>query len=136
MTFYCASKTRHADKWKALRAAGNPVNSTWIDEAGPGDTLDFAHLWVRCVTEASEADALLLYCDHDDGPEILKGALVEVGAALGAGKPVFAVGVKDWQGSWVNHPLVIRCRDIQDAVERIRQHTACRDAAAYEAEEG
>ena len=34
MAIYTASKTKHADKWRALRSAGYPIISTWIDEAG------------------------------------------------------------------------------------------------------
>lgn len=35
-TIYFASKTRHAPRWRALRDAGVPTASTWIDEAGEG----------------------------------------------------------------------------------------------------
>jgi hypothetical protein len=87
---YIASKTTHANRWKELRAAGHPIISTWIDEAGPGETSDFPDLWTRCIDEASACDALIVYCE--DG-ETLKGAWVEVGAALALNRPVLGVGV-------------------------------------------
>lgn len=37
---YGASRTSHAEKWKAWRSAGLPIVSSWIDEAGPGQTKD------------------------------------------------------------------------------------------------
>ena len=85
---YIASKTRHADKWRALRASGTTILSTWIDEAGTGETQDFADLWIRCVREAATCDALVFYAECGD---VLKGAFVEVGAALAAGRPVYIV---------------------------------------------
>ena len=111
MKVYVASKTKHAGKWLALRASGLAVNSTWIDEAGVGESACFIDLWIRCVREASRADALLLYVEPGD---VLKGALVEVGAALGCGVPVHVVGAPD--GSWVNHPLVRRHESLEDAL--------------------
>ena len=92
MQFYVASKTKHAPMWQELRAAGVPVLSTWIDEAGEDQTVDYAELAERCVREILVADAVLLYCEPG---EILKGALVEVGAALAAGKEVRCVGECD-----------------------------------------
>lgn len=84
---YVASKTAHAPMWRDLRERGTPIVSTWIDEAGAGETPARSDLWRRCVVEASTADALVLY----QGPgEVLKGALVEAGAALARGVPVHA----------------------------------------------
>lgn len=86
---YTASRTVHAPRWLALRDRGVRINATWIDEAGEGQSVDFSALAVRSLSEASSADILLLYCE---GGERLKGALVEVGAALAAGKEVRCVG--------------------------------------------
>ena len=93
MSIYVASKTKHADLWKAMRAAGYPINSTWIDEAGVGETLDFNDLWTRCINEAAYCDALVVYREPDD---VLKGAWVELGAALSHDRPVMAVGLRDF----------------------------------------
>jgi hypothetical protein len=133
MSIYTASRTRHAHRWIEARANGIRINSTWIDAddaslsvavAPSGDSWD-AHwthpmvdLWRRCVEEARDADALILY--REDGEE-LKGALVEAGAALGAGKPVFAVGFNgpnDMKAfSFLYHPMVLQCEDLETAFE-------------------
>lgn len=89
---YIASKVRHASKWLALRAAGVPIVSTWIDEAGDYATLDWPDLWRRCITEASNAAACIVYVEPGD---VLKGALLEMGAAMASGVPVFWVGPID-----------------------------------------
>lgn len=86
---YVASKTTHAARWRELRARGVLVVASWIDEAGEGESADYADLATRCIEEAASADATLLYCEPG---EVLKGALVEVGAALAAGKQVRCVG--------------------------------------------
>ena len=90
---YIASKTIHADRWRKLRLMGYPINSTWIDEAGAGESKDLADLWRRCVAEASSAEVLVLYRQPS---ETLKGGWVELGAALASGVPVFAVGIEEY----------------------------------------
>lgn len=109
---YTASRTHHAARWRALRDAGVPVVSTWIDEAGAGESTSLVDLWRRCVAEASSAATFVLY--HEPGDDPLKGAFVEAGAALAAGVPVFVVGHPP--GSWVNHPLVRRYADLDSAM--------------------
>lgn len=107
---YVASKSRHGQMWRDLRGDGLPICSTWIDESDGGATADWGDLWSRCVAEASSADALLAL--HVDGEE-WKGAFVEIGAALAAGRPVFVVGKPP--GSWVHHPLVTLVPDLGQA---------------------
>jgi hypothetical protein len=111
---YIASKTKHADKWRKLRAKGHDIISTWIDEAGQGESKDLADLAERCINEAKSADRLILYCESED---FLKGALVEVGAALGAGVPVYVVGYCDSVVSALNnHPLWKDCLSLNEAL--------------------
>lgn len=112
---YFASKVKWAHKWRALREAGIPINSTWIDEVRNKQSLSLPDLWTRCVNEAKSAKAVILFVETG---EILKGALVEVGAALGNGVRVLVVGEVD--GSWVNHPLCTKCGSVNDALELVR----------------
>jgi hypothetical protein len=112
---YAASLTKHAPRRLALRAAGAPLVSTWLDEWGPGESPSMRDLWIRNVREAAAADALVLY--HEAG-DVLKGAFVEVGAALACDVPVFVVG--DPPGSWVAHPSVHRCPSLNEALRQIR----------------
>lgn len=108
---YIASKAKHYELWLDYRnRLGFPIISTWIDEAAPGATVDWKDLWQRCVAEARACDVLICY--HQPG-EALKGALVEIGAALSANKPVILVGAPD--GSWPKHPLIRRTSGIDRA---------------------
>lgn len=68
----------------------------------------------------TSADRLVLYVEPDDFP--LKGALVEVGIAIGAGVPIFVVAPSveiDASfrplGSWINNPLVRRVETVEGA---------------------
>lgn len=90
---YIASKTKHAARWIALRASGTPIISTWIDEAGEGQSADLNDLWVRCIRESSSCKVLIAYREPD---EMLKGGWVEIGAALQARVPVYAVGLEQY----------------------------------------
>jgi hypothetical protein len=90
---YIASKTVHAPRWIGLRSMGAPIISTWIDEAGVGQTADFHDLWERCLSEASSCAVLVAYRQRD---EIFKGGWVEIGAALASGVPVYAVGLEEF----------------------------------------
>ena len=98
MTVYVASRTRHAAKWRALRDSGLRVISTWIDEAGAGETSDWPDLWRRCLGEAVKADVFLLYAEAGD---VLRGALIEAGARLAWGGSVYYCGPDEAIGSLV-----------------------------------
>ena len=108
---YVASKTAHAFMWQHHRAIGVPIISTWIDEAGPGESTDLADLWRRCIAEASSAAALVLY---RGGDEVLKGAWAEVGVALASGVPVFAVGIDEFS---IRHAAgITECETLAEAI--------------------
>lgn len=109
-----ASQPQRPALWRGLRDDGWNIVSSWIDEAGEGETADFGDLWLRIEREVSESAGVILYAELEDFP--LKGAYVEAGMALGMGKPV-AVVVPGADllhprsmapiGSWICHP---RCR--------------------------
>lgn len=117
---YVASKTKHAARWRHLRAAGLPIVSSWIDEAEPHQSPSLEDLWRRNVDEASTACALLVYVEAN---ETMKGALVEIGAALARGVPVFWVGPTDGpSGEYTvsHHRLVRKVVSIAQAVREAR----------------
>jgi hypothetical protein len=108
-----ASVRARPEMWKRLRdRCGWRITSTWIDEAGEGETQSFSELWERIGLEIARAEGLILYAEASDLP--LKGALVECGMALGMGKRVAVVlpGMEIEpnsmrpMGSWMAHPLV------------------------------
>ncbi len=111
---YVASKTKHAEMWRQLRGNGAPIISSWIDEARRGQTADHAELSERCISEISRASSLLLYCEPED---ILRGALIEAGAALTLGKRVFCVGhCESLSVVFQKHRLWNSCESVRDAI--------------------
>lgn len=118
-----ASIPERSAMWRRFRDHdGVDITSSWIDEAGEGQTASFAELWDRIEREIGAATRLVLYAEQDDFP--LKGALIEAGIALGMGKPVTVClpGVKlDGRthrpiGSWIEFRRVSRCDDIRAAL--------------------
>lgn len=114
MTLYTASKTIHAPKWREIRSLGFPIISTWIDEAGLGESKSLTDLWRRCIDEASKAEITLVYREPD---EILKGAFIEVGAALSNKRNVMAIGCSEF--SFVHHPYVTQYETLGQALKVI-----------------
>lgn len=113
---YIASKVKHAHRWQFLRdVVGEPVISTWIDEAGEGQSSDLADLWQRCIAEASSARVLILYREPD---EVLKGGWVELGAALASGVTVIAVGIEEF--TVAHDKRIIPAEDMKHAIELAR----------------
>ncbi len=100
-----------------------PIIASWIDEAGAGNTEDFGVLWERIRQDVSAATHVVVFACTADFT--LKGALVEVGMAIAAGKPIRLVLARDVAleprscrpiGSWINHPLVKRFESIEAAL--------------------
>jgi hypothetical protein len=127
--FYVASHASLPERpamWRDLRDRGVKITSSWIDEAGEGETVCMTDLWQRIIYEVGESDALILYVEAGDFP--LKGALIEVGAALGMGKRVMVVapGVALERpsmrplGSWAAHGLVTLHPSIRHALTHAR----------------
>jgi len=122
LRFYAASRVRHADMWRRLRDDGFHVSSSWIDEAGPGQTADLSELWKRVEREVRDATVLVLYVEPDDFP--LKGALVETGMALASSVPIIVVSPgctfepPSYRpiGSWIRHPLCRFAASIVDGL--------------------
>lgn len=93
MQFYTAGKTWMAHKFKHLRDnLGLPIQSRWIDLDNDSDFVlnCKGDLWQLCLEDVTQSDFLLLY--SEDFEEEQRGALVEIGMAYGANKPVYAIG--------------------------------------------
>jgi len=122
--YYVASRASIPERpamWRRFRQQGVAIRSTWIDEAGPGETASFSDLWARIQAEMSVSSVLVLYIEDGDLP--LKGAYIEVGMALGLGIPVRVVADDepyDRLGNWVGHPAVTRFETVEDALELSR----------------
>ena len=111
---YVASKTVHAATWRKWRDEyGIKIISTWIDEADAGQSACLRDLSARCIEEAKRCERFVLYCD---GEEILKGALLECGAALASGIDVYCIGdCPSISKVFEKHPLWHKCNDIPAA---------------------
>lgn len=117
MKMAVASKTKHAEMWKLLRETGYPIISTWIDEAGPGETDDFEDLAKRCINDVITADLLLLYAEPG---EILKGALIEAGACLGSDNYVVLAGECESLSSvFKEHPNWLSFPSLDEALKAV-----------------
>jgi hypothetical protein len=118
-----ASVPERSEMWRKFRAEGWPIISSWIDEAGEGETADYSELWTRIHGELMKSRRLIFYAETRDFP--LKGAFVEVGIALGMRIPVCVVlpgvvleGRTDRPiGSWIRHPGVFLFETVQEALE-------------------
>lgn len=108
---YMASKTKHASRWRMLRdELGEPIISTWIDN---GETADLADIWKRCIEEASTCAVLIVYRESD---EVLNGSWAEIGAALAADTPIYAVGMEEL----TDHRGITHCTTIESAIAAAR----------------
>lgn len=113
---YMASKAvAHGPRWQALREEGWPIISTWIDESETGATLDWPDLWERCISEAVSAEVCIVYMEPG---EVLKGAWVEVGAALATGVHVIGVGIDAFSIS--KSGKIITAASLEEALELAR----------------
>lgn len=122
MKIYVASRAsipERSQMWREMRASGYPIVSTWIDEAGPGQTSDMSALWSRIENEIRSCSGLILYVERGDLP--LKGAFVECGMAIAMGRPVAVVcrEPEAYLGSWLKHPCVTVFGTIEAAYEWI-----------------
>ncbi|WP_411839681.1 hypothetical protein [Paracoccus sp. ME4] len=113
---YMASKAvAHGSRWQALRDEGWPIISTWIDESEVGATLDWPDLWDRCLSEVVSAEVCIVYMEPG---EVLKGAWVEVGAALAAGVHVIGVGIDAF--SIAKSGKIIMAGSLEEALDLAR----------------
>ena len=114
-SFYVASKVKHAEMWKRVaRETGIRIVSTWIHEAGEGQTVDYTELSQRCISEISGASAFILYCEPG---EVHKGALIESGVALTMGVHVYCVGTCDSLNRVFSaHPLWHESKSVNAAI--------------------
>jgi hypothetical protein len=113
---YCVSLVR---AWLlALQAAGVPFNASWLtwqfnSDAALEPTQDeWEEHSDRCSREAAEADITLFVAQ--DGENHF-GALLEVGAALSAGKRVFLVSPHEWPFLRCNP----RCRSFETLADAV-----------------
>ena len=119
-TVYVSSKIKHAEMWRNLRLQGWNISSSWIDQPKEFDSGTLSGMWDRYVEECRSCDFLLVY--REPG-EQLKGALIEVGAALAGGAKVIVIGDVPELGTSHYHPLVAFAGSIDQALNQIQRAT-------------
>lgn len=118
-----ASAPMYPRLWKEFRSKGYPIISSWIDQAGPGETESMEVLWSLITNEIRHATVLCFYSEITDLP--VKGALVEVGMALMHNIPVYVrvpginsrVTLTRILGSWMNHPNIIPFDSLENMMD-------------------
>lgn len=127
MKIYVASKFSRARIWKKLFAEWRSqtgldieICARWVNEyAGlVPDHPQFCKIgWRHDIEDVKNSHLLMIYATTD---EKLRGALVEVGAALAFKKPVIAIGNHPDYGTWQHHELVHVVEDFTAAKELVR----------------
>ena len=123
---YTASKIRHAGKWRDLRIAHPDIHFTarwpYLETEVPPTPEQGAIFWPDDFTDIENADFVLAYGADGD---VLRGALVEVGAALATGRRVIIVADDTvGLGTWQYHPHVLKANNIRHAFNIAKMLTA------------
>lgn len=115
---YIASKTKHALKWKRLRADGINIISTWIDYVGNETDANMPDICERCISESNKCEAMIIYAEYGD---YLKGAFIEMGIALGRRcVNIYMVGnVLPENSAFIHDKNVLKVHTIEEALEKI-----------------
>jgi hypothetical protein len=123
---YIASKAKHRPRWRDFRdVMGYDIISKWIDtedtyigiSVADNSDLDYTKLWRECVQDVKDCDVLVMYVEEG---ERMKGALIELGIALGLRKEIIVTGPLGDNGTWHHHDLVeVSDKSIEDLMEYI-----------------
>lgn len=111
---YIASKVEHAPKLAKIAVDGVHVNSRWIDLAAIGQSRmkPVSHWQQENFDDIASAHAFVFYVEPGDN---LKGALVELGYAIGIERSVWIAGDGhgvDVKVSGFDEPLRLPHRDV------------------------
>jgi hypothetical protein len=121
LKIYTASKLAKAQMWEELGKADHIfLSSRWLKhvKVGTPDSPDNAYyFWQENIDDVKECDRLVVYGTED---EHLRGALVEVGAALAFDKFVDVIGEHPDYGTWQFHPNIFHHKTIEDWLEHLR----------------
>jgi hypothetical protein len=118
--------------WRTLREQGHSIISSWIDEAGPGESPSREDLINRCLQEASSAERIIWYVEATDFP--FKLAWGEICVGLFSGVPVFIVAGEDVTDDMLaqlpQHHRVLRCATIEEALVAVPRPLAIKAPGA------
>ena len=134
-TIYSAGKTWHAGVFRQLRdLLGYNIIARWIDLDPESDFVknEKGRLWSQCLEDATTADITIVYCGA--AHEEQRGALVEIGHALAAGKYVYLLNsCKTFEANdgsdvaFTHHPRFVSIKTAETKAARVGYRLAIRD---------
>lgn len=117
---YFASKMHHAEKWRNLYHFHKNLHmvSRWpyLEPEVEPTAANAQKFWDTDLLDIVSADYLIVYALEGEN---LRGALVEVGMAIGLGKTVICIGDSDEYGTWRYHKQVLNYETLEQALEFI-----------------
>jgi len=134
-SIYSAGKTWHAGIFRQLRdLLGYNIVARWIDLDPESDFVanEKGRLWSQCLEDATAADITIVYCGNVN--EEQRGALVEIGHALAAGKFVYLLNsCKTFQAddgsdvAFTHHPRFVSIETAGPKAARVGYRLAIQD---------
>lgn len=100
-----------------LRKMGHTVALDWTNHE-KDSLMDKVHWATEDINGVRNCDVLIAVFIQERHQ---RGAMIEIGAALGLGKPVIIAGNAENSSTLLNHPLVTKKKDIVEALNAIRQ---------------
>lgn len=107
--------------YKELRACGHTVSFDWTGHTKEDATAEVKSRWAdECMVGVRDCDTLIAVFVNERHQ---RGAMIEIGAALGQGKPVIIVGTMESSSVMLCHPLVTRVDSIKHAIDLVNYMT-------------
>ena len=134
-TIYAAGKTWYAGVFRQLRdLLGYNIIARWIDLDPESDFVknEKGRLWSQCLEDSTTADITIVYCGNVN--EEQRGALVEIGQALAAGKFVYLINsCKTFEAddgsdvAFTQYPRFVRIKTEKSVAARVGYRLAIQD---------
>lgn len=122
---YTATKIKHRDLFRKLREEWTEFHftATWLDMKliSDFDAVECVKGWAQNEIDVAASAVTLVYAEQGD---ILRGALVEAGIAIGVGARVISVGDNYNYGTWRYHPKVHNVPTLLHAREWLRHYAS------------
>jgi len=120
---YCASTLPHANTWSAFTQTHSDkatFTSSWYNNITPNsETPENARIfWPENIQKLRDSQAILAIVEEKD---VLRGALIEIGAGLVLGLPIYIVGNRSnfSLSTWQWHPSVRFFSNLEEALSAI-----------------
>ena len=115
--FYVSSKLKHGKIWTSSVALKGIITSSWIYTGELLDPETWGPMWDKYLEEIALCTDFVMYVEKGD---VLRGALIEAGAAMMLEKPIQIIWDGEFDelraiaGSWITHESVTIVKSIED----------------------